>query len=275
MSSQQTYDDWFDKNIQKQIGTSDYEWNDTGVDLVLTNITNNREVAIQQTLDFFSSIEAPHLKEGTIRKLFNLHKYNNVSTAIIAMMSYNETSWVKYIGENGKKIQNGLVNKFKEMPLHVLMGSLPFFGRGVGKRKFKKLEIAFGTKALHEIGINYGIRDIANVESFQIKTAEKILNGIDEYYQFYKNLPDYVTIVEMADTSGGVLDGKKICMTGFRDNELVKLVEDIGGTIQSGVSSTTTILVIKDPTSTSGKAKKARDLGVELMGIDEFKDFIK
>jgi len=52
------------------------------------------------------------------------------------------------------------------MPLHVLMGSLPFFGRGVGKRKFKKLEIALGTKGLHNI-YEANRSTIINVDGFE------------------------------------------------------------------------------------------------------------
>jgi len=153
------------------------------------------------------------------------------------------------------------------------MGSLPFFGRGVGKRKLKKLEIAFGTKGLHNLSES-NRTDIIRVDGFSDKTVDKILGGIDDYYEFYSKLPVHVNVATMQDTSGGALDGQKICMTGFRDTDLSAKVEELGGTLQSGVSGATNILVIKDPTSTSGKAKKARDLGVRLMGIDEFKDYI-
>lgn len=271
MSSQQSYNEWFNDQLS---AFGSWVWNDTGVDAVLKNHEDNSEVALQQTLDFFTSIEAPHLKEGTIRKMFELHDYADAKTAIIAMLDYDVTLWVKWIGENGKKIHNGIYDKMKEIPLHVLMGSLPFFGRGVGKRKFKKLEIAMGSKALHNL-YQANRNDIVRIPGFSDTTVDKILSGMDGYYEFFSSMPKYITVTEMKDTSSGVLDGQKICMTGFRDKDLSAQVEELGGTLQSTVSSRTNILVIKDPTSTSGKAKKARDLGINLMGIDEFKDFIK
>jgi len=36
------------------------------------------------------------------------------------------------------------------------------------------------------------------------------------------------------------------------------------------VSAKTTLVVAKDPEDTSGKLKLARDLGVEIVGMDEF-----
>ena len=86
----------------------------------------------------------------------------------------------------------------------------------------------------------------------------------------------YDTIINMDDLfdADGILVDMKICITGFRDKALNVQIEELGGTIQSGVSGKTDILVTNNPNSTSGKAKKARELGVKIMGIDEFKEMI-
>lgn len=273
MSSQQTYDNWFHQNIKSQIGNFDYDWNDTGVDLVLDNITNHEEVAIQQTLDFFSSIDAPHLKEGSIRKMFSDYTYPTAMKAIIDMLNLSEYDWKRVIGENGSKIYAGIRVKMTDIPLHVLMGSLPFFGRGVGKRRFKKLEIAFGTKALHELGcVNKLI--VGKVKGFNTTTVDKIYSGLDDYYTFYKQLPDYVNILPMKDTSGGVLDGQKVCFTGFRNPSLQQAVEENGGEVSTTVSGKTSFVVAKDPNSTSGKVKTARAKNIKIISIDDLEDML-
>ena len=60
--------------------------------------------------------------------------------------------------------------------------------------------------------------------------------------------------------------------TGFRDSELEEKVEKMGGKVSSGVSKKTTYLVSTDADSNSGKGKKAKELGVTILTVDQFKD---
>lgn len=67
------------------------------------------------------------------------------------------------------------------------------------------------------------------------------------------------------------LFGKKIVMTGFRDKELGEMIESVGGELSAAVSKNTFIVLVKDVDETTGKAGKARELGIELMTPDNFK----
>lgn len=67
----------------------------------------------------------------------------------------------------------------------------------------------------------------------------------------------------------GKLTGKSFCFTGIRDKALEDRIKDAGGTLKSSVSRELTYLVAKDPTSTSGKAQKARDYGVAVVGVSD------
>ena len=78
-------------------------------------------------------------------------------------------------------------------------------------------------------------------------------------------------VVDKAKTSqsneGLFLQGKTVVITGtFSQSrtELSALIEGLGGNINNSVSKRTDILLIADPSSSSSKAKKARELGVEL-----------
>jgi NAD-dependent DNA ligase len=69
----------------------------------------------------------------------------------------------------------------------------------------------------------------------------------------------------------GKLTGKSFCFTGIRDKGLESEIKDAGGAIKGSVGKSLTYLVAKDPKSNSGKAKKAKDYGVEVIGIEEVK----
>ena len=106
-------------------------------------------------------------------------------------------------------------------------------------------------------------------------TADKVIHGIDEYIMWLEKLEgDFITIKYEEEAAGTSMEGQKVVFTGFRDRDLQAAVEAAGGEMQSGVSGKTTLLVTKNPNSTSGKVQKARDKGVKIVGIDELRGML-
>ena len=68
------------------------------------------------------------------------------------------------------------------------------------------------------------------------------------------------------------LSGQIIVITGFRDKQLQETIVSLGGTVGSGITGKTTILIAKDPSSTSGKIQKARTKGISIMSLEQFKN---
>jgi NAD-dependent DNA ligase len=244
--------------------TEECVWNDTKVDLMLTEST--AEVEIQQLIDFCASLNFPHLKEGNVRKLFDAG-IDSCEQIVNASM----VTLTKVIGTNGIKAYHGIQERLTQVPLFDVMGSVPFFGRGVGKRKFKQL--------ISQIGADYetwSVKAIVKADGFDEITANKIIDGIAEFKQFQINTVD--TIVYKGQVvATGELEGEKICMTGFRDQAMSDRIEELGGEVASGVSGKTTILVCTDPDSNSGKAKKAREINekgkgkITIISVEDFR----
>jgi NAD-dependent DNA ligase len=270
--SYQNYDEWFHQNINNQLGEIQYEWNETGVDLMLSDSNDNEEVAVQQTIDFFTSIDAPNLKEGSIRKIFEEHSYSSAPEAITDMLYCDKIAWVNVIGKNGEKIYDGLQTKLSDMPLYTLMGSVPFFGRGVGKRRFRKLEQVLGPQKLFNIN---NINDIIAIPGFEEKTARKIVDGMEEFHKFYNKIKDKVNINFEDDKNSNLsLQGINFVFTGFRDKISQAKIEGAGGEVKSSVSKKTNYVVTKNPNTTSGKIKKARELGIQVLSPEEFEELL-
>ena len=145
-------------------------------------------------------------------------------------------------------------------------------------KKLKKLMPTLGDKI--EKYINRKVKaptlsEICAVDGFEVKSAQKVLDGLVDFIEFYGTVKKFIVISEQKKVvSTGVLAGKKVCMTGFRDKDLQAAAEGLGVTIQGSVSSKTDILVCIDKDSTSGKAKKARTLGVKILSKAEFEKMV-
>lgn len=78
-----------------------------------------------------------------------------------------------------------------------------------------------------------------------------------------------------AANGGSLCQGLTFVVTGdvhhFRNrNELKAYIESQGGKVTGSVSKSTSFLINNDITSTSGKNKKAQELGIEILSEDEF-----
>ena len=75
--------------------------------------------------------------------------------------------------------------------------------------------------------------------------------------------------------SGARCEGLTFVITGdvhhFKNrNELKAFIESQGGRVAGSVSGSTSFLINNDVESTSGKNKKAKELGISIISEDEF-----
>ena len=101
-------------------------------------------------------------------------------------------------------------------------------------------------------------------------TTANVIANFD--YSEINDVMNYLTIKQKIE--GGVLANMSFCITGSLNkysnrDELVKVIEANGGKI-AGVNKNLTYLICNDKTSTSGKSKKAKDLGISVITEDEF-----
>lgn len=140
------------------------------------------------------------------------------------------------------------------------MAASGVFPHGWGSRVFKAL--------LNEV-------TFLKLKGMTPSKIETTLTGIKGFgkrraAQFAEAFPSYVSF--LADTgikpvvlkAGSELRGKTFVFTGLRRPDIEAFIEQRGGKVGSGVTKTTTAVVVADPTTSSVKAKKARDLKVPL-----------
>jgi NAD-dependent DNA ligase len=237
-------------------------WNETNVDLYVVNSENNEEIIINRLISVFTSLDAPNLKEGSIKAL-----YEAGYTTAASIIKATERQLVSVIGQNGSKIYEGLKAKLNPIHLGKLAGASQIFGRGIGRRTMIKLVDTVALETTDD-WLNLVPSTIVCIEGFEDITAQKIYDKIPAFIDFLKEIDGYYTLETSKTASSADLAGHVVVFTGVRDAALEAIIIDKGGTIGSSVSKKTTHLVCLDPASNSGKIQKAKDFGINVLTLE-------
>lgn len=178
----------------------------------------------------------------------------------------------KLEGFGDKKIKNLLsaIAASKNVPLDRFLFALGI--DGIGKVASKDLAERFkSVEALSEATAE----ELVEMEDIGEKTAANIVNWfVDE-----ENRAELARLSEAGVkpfmkqvAAGGVFAGQNVVLTGtlsrFKRSEAQKLIEEQGGINQSAVTSKTTLVIAGE--SAGSKLDKAKDLGIRIIGEEEF-----
>ena len=106
-----------------------------------------------------------------------------------------------------------------------------------------------------------------------MKTAQNFVPFIKTFIQFLKDcnlmykLEDYKKkVLEKQEAqSSGPLNNKNIVITGFRDKEFIKTIEQLGGNLSNSVSKSTHLIIIKDADTETTKLAKGKKLNIPII----------
>lgn len=251
------------ETVAPKMPDGEWSWDANHVEAV---IRGSSEQDFMQVVHFFKTLGVENAQETSLRKIIADQKLEDksFSTIVYELICMFDVEWKRVLGENGIKAYDSLTKKLSTMKPETLLGATPFFGRGFGVRKAKKIlaQMSF------DDFLNASVDQIVNIEGFD-KTSTEIFNGIEVFKSFYNNIEEFVTFEEKEQADDN-LRNEKIVMTGFRDKELQEKIEVRGGTVASGVSKNTTIVIAQDVNSNSGKVKKARELGIPVISQRDF-----
>ena len=214
----------------------------------------NIEVLSEATIEKF-------VAEGMIKELADVFRLERFRERIVEMEGFGEKSFENLIAS---------VNKArKTTPERLLYGlGIP----GIGKANARLIARACGgsweeIQSLDEdrlVAIE-GIGDIMAAGFVKFFREQKNTESV-------KDILREVTLDETIEKTGSTLTGKTFVITGSLEHfanrdELKDRIEKAGGKVAGSVSSKTSYLINNDLLSTSGKNKKAKELGIEI--IDE------
>ena len=214
-------------------------------------------------VSFFEILEAESFGEGVIKQLWDAG-YKTVKDVLNIT-----TSDLEKIDRFGKRkaviVYNAIQKCSKGVTVSKLQHATGIF-KGLGSKKLALLD-HFKTKPT--------INQVLEIEGFAEISAQSYIDGYDKFNDFIKDLP--ITIEEKKESVkvSNDLDGMIFIFTGVRRVDLESVIESRGGKIGSGVSKTTTHLIMKAVGSGSSKEKKAIELGVKIMTVEQLETLLR
>ncbi|MBR1724387.1 MAG: NAD-dependent DNA ligase LigA, partial [Ruminococcus sp.] len=124
-----------------------------------------------------------------------------------------------------------------------------------------------------ELTLIDGIGDVLAKDHVEYFSKEK---NLKEYHDLLRELT--IKAPEQQNTNSGIA-GKTFVITGSvhiwtNRNELKAYIETNGGKVASAVSGKTDYLINNNVASTSGKNKKAKELGIPIITEEEFQAMV-
>jgi len=207
-------------------------------------------------------LEAESFGEGVIKQLWDAG-YKTVKD--ILDLKATDLEKIDRFGKRKATIVYNAIQKCtKNISLSKLQHATGIF-KGLGSKKLALLE-HFTTKP--------SVDDILSIEGFAEISAKSYVDGYDKFFDFIDGLP--ITIqekVEAVKTSSD-LDGMNFVFTGVRRTDLEEVIQSRGGRIGGSVSKNTTHLIMKAVGSGSSKEKKAVELGITIMTVEQLETML-
>ena len=249
-----------------------YHWHEGGYDIYIDEgeTKSSGEIDIKKITYFMTKLEAEGISDSTIKRYYEAG-FKTVKD--ILNMSMDDLLELPNTKEKLANKQFDVLQsiKTKEHKLEVLMAASGVFGLGMGSRKIK-LVLDMYPDVLHS---KITKSDLINIDGFEEKSSDIFLKGLEKFKKWLDDINlKYVissSVISSSIKSLQKLKDMTIVMTGFRDKELEKVIEEEGGTNGTSISSKTAILLAKDVNESGSKLEKARSLKVPIMTSEEFK----
>ena len=203
---------------------------------------------------------------GFLKEFSDFYKLDRFHDEIVTMEGFGEKSYINTMDA---------IERSKKVTVGAFIYSLGIPGVGVANAKL----IA---KYFDEDPLKIKTADVQELSEIE-GIGEVIAGDIAAYFKVEKNIKQYdelVSILEFEKTEMAEeqdLAGKTFVITGSLNSysnrdELKAEIESRGGKVAGSVSKNTTYLINNDITSTSGKNKKAKELGVPIISEEDYKN---
>jgi len=257
-----------------------FEWTDTHVDIVLTNLAEDVTVREKTVAGFFVGLEVEGLSIGNIRRLF---KGGFDTVAKILRMSVADFESVEgFQKKMAEKVHGGIREKVAGASLLKVMTVSNQMGRGLGEKKLAPIMEAFPDILASEETDYAKIAKLMTIRGIGRENASEFVSNIGGFLAFLRDcglegklvsegaIDNIPTASSTADTRHP-LYGKKIVMTKVRDKEIIDRLGSLGAKLEDGMKKDVFALVVRSHADVSNKVDFAKKNGIAIFTPEEFK----
>lgn len=271
----------------------EYTWTPTGVDIIIADHENNEGVIIKNIITFFTTLKVPGFSTGNVSKM-----YNSGFKTLRSILKAREADFQKVLGnKNGSTIYEAVQNlKDSEHDCSVLMYATNSFGQGFGSRKLE-LILESIPEILENASYVPTTEELINIDGISHTTSSKFMEGLAKFRQFQidnsqircrkkckkeenndsdgsnENKNEAMQVDDNVSPASSILEGSNILFTGFRDAELQKRIERLGGIVVPNLTKKVNILIHRNVSST--KVKRAMEMeNIEIVSETDFRSRI-
>lgn len=270
------------KAVKVKMPDVEYTWNESNVDIIVVSKESDIIVKEKNITYFFKGLDIEGLGPGNIKKIMNA---GFCSIKDILNMSYDDYLKVNGFKEKmANKLYTQIQNKVAKAPLHILISVSNVFGGGFGEKKVKKIIMNYPSIFTDTLDTTKKIELVSSIDGFAKKSASSFVNKLPNFIEFMNSIglkhrldPKeiqselHIKVKGKNTMKQHPLYDKSIVMSGFRDKDLTKKIEDVGGVVNNTITKETFILLVKDVDEDTSKINKAKKLNIPLMNPKKFK----
>ena len=218
------------------------------------------EAGLQQTLYFCSKLGIDFAGYGNIKALSQYIDNPYISYTNLCLLP--KDVYENAIGVNGVKMYESLHKQVENATPTQLADATGCFGEGIGEKKLQKIVDVYND-------LPYDYDKVIKTDGWAEKSTEQYMNHYATWIEmtdfFIKNdmWKGFTKPITLSDKYKDV----KVVFTGVRNTDLEESIRKNGGKVLTSFTKECNLVIAKDPMSSSGKLKKARENGVEIISL--------
>jgi NAD-dependent DNA ligase len=262
----------------------EYQWNETRVDVLIENISEDQTVREKNIAGFFTKLEVDGLSIGNVKRLFEAG-FDTVSK-ILQMKPSDFEKVEGFKTKMTEKVYNSIHSQVAKASLQDIVVASNKIGRGLGDKRIKLILENFPEILVSTDSADEKYRQLQRCKGIGEENAREFVMNIENFLRFLKECglesklyqnTVYPTIGESStelvsdETREHPLYQKKIVMTKVRDTEIIQSLPKCLATLEEKVNKETFALIVKSKEDQSNKMRDAVKYGVPIYTPDEFK----